>query len=42
MHNDMRPIVPLSLKLSVTCMALRLVLQMQDHSKLNKQFGSSS
>lgn len=42
MHNDVGLIVPLSSKLSVTCMALRLVLQMQDHSRLNKQFGSSS
>lgn len=42
MHNDMGLIVPLSSKLSVTCMALRLVLQMWDHSRLNKQFGSSS
>ena len=41
-HNNMGLAVPLSSKLSVTCMALRLVLQMQDHTKLNKQFGSSS
>lgn len=42
MHNDMGLIVPLSSKLSVTCMTLRLVLQMQAHTKLNKRFGSFS
>ena len=42
MHNDMGRTVPMSSKLSITCMTLRLVLQMQDHTKLNKQFGSSS
>lgn len=42
MHNDVGLIVPLSSKLSVTCMTLRLVLQMQAHTKLNKRFESSS
>lgn len=42
MHNDMGLPVPLSSELSVTGRALRLVLQMQDRSKLNKQFGGTS
>lgn len=42
MHNNMGLTVPLSSELSVTGRVVRLVLQTQDHSKLNKQFGSTS